>query len=458
MGFIFAKQKQLKIYFLFSLIFFLAFIQSCTIYQDPKTGKIIKPEPATTSALDLNILFPKSEFALPNNTKNIRNIRRLVLSENTDFEELPDLLFRIRAGMKLPNLNSQHVDGFFKTYASQPSINRVLERAKYFLYDIVIELEKRDMPMEFALLPIIESSFITNSTSKANAVGIWQFIPSTADKFGLIQNEWLDERMDVAKSTLAALDFIEQLHEKFGSWFLALAAYNCGEGCVNKALKKIGGHYSKIPYDNLPLPKETLLYAPRLQALKEIFSDPTKFDIVLPHIPNKRFTQKIKIDVPIHSEYAAKLSGIKNNEFVFLNAKLKKDIYHPSMGYLFFPTESAFEFFEKLYDYEILGDSWSIHQVKPQESLQTIAKRYNSTIKKIKKVNPISKNSVKTASILIIPSTKRLPKIQVNELPKVTSNKDSLINKIYISKFNYSLKSFNQDTTKQKIIAINSKN
>lgn len=414
------NSSQLRLGNFLFLIGLLFFQFACSTYTNPKTGEVIVPEPAKPTPIDISELFPKSDFALPKDITDIRKVRKSNIPVNLRPENLPDLILRIQAGMKMPNLNSPQVDRFIETYANQASLNRVMNRAQYFLYDIVLELEKRNMPTELALLPIVESSFITNATSRAAAVGIWQFIPVTGKRFGLEQTNWLDERRDPQKSTDAALDYLEFLYDRFGNWHLALAAYNCGEGCVDRALRNLELPYSAYTYDDLPIPDETMQYAPRLQAVKEIFADPEKFGIKLPKIPNEKITQVVKLDVPIHGEVAAKLAGITYDEFLFLNAKLKKSIYHPSMGDILLPIDASESFLENLAEYESLGSSWIIHQADENETLLSVANRFGTSIKNIRNSNPHISENLTNTSFLVVPTDKlENGNGYIEDLPKI---------------------------------------
>lgn len=415
------------------LIFLILTVQSCTTYTDPRSGDVIKPEPAVTSPNDLNILYPRYEFALPKDFEDIRSVRQYTLPDGSSTKDLPDLFSRIRVGLKMSNLNSPQVDRFIETYANQAALDRTFARAQYFLYDIIEELEKRNMPTELALLPIVESSYITKAVSHASAVGVWQFIPVTGKRFGLEQNHWLDERQFTPKATTAALDYLEFLHKRFNNWHLALAAYNCGEGCVDRALKNAGVHFSEITYDDLPIPTETLQYAPRLQALKEIIADPKYFKIKLPHIANKKVTKNINVNVPINNKVAAKLAGVSVDEFNFLNAHLKKNIYHPTIGEIILPIDAEEEFNNNLSDYTNIAQYWSIYQVIDKTSLSLIASKYQTTVSAIQAANPgIGINPPQNA-FLIIPSNTPTNGIndnnEISDLPKVTIISQAKVNK-----------------------------
>ena len=179
----------------------------------------------------------------------------------------------------MEKLRTKRVDISVTRVLKDPSyVERVLERSRPYLHHIVEEIDKRQMPMELALLPFVESAYVTSATSRARAGGLWQFIPATGRKFGLKQNWWIDERRDVIKSTTAALDYLQYLHKLMdGDWFLALAAYNWGEASVRKAIKKNKARKRNTHYVYLKMPRETRFYVPKLMAIKKIVSNPEKY-------------------------------------------------------------------------------------------------------------------------------------------------------------------------------------
>jgi membrane-bound lytic murein transglycosylase D len=190
-----------------------------------------------------------------------------------------DLWDRIRAGFRMNDLSDQYVASQEQFYGSKPEyITRMTARSSKYLYYIVEELERRQMPTELALLPFIESAFNPQAVSSAKAAGMWQFIPSTGKFFDLKQNAFRDDRRDVLQSTRAALDYLQKLHGMFGDWHLALAAYNWGEGSVGRAIKKNQASGLGTSYSDLNMPNETRQYVPKLQAMKNIVADPMRFN------------------------------------------------------------------------------------------------------------------------------------------------------------------------------------
>ncbi|NJR72329.1 MAG: transglycosylase SLT domain-containing protein [Gammaproteobacteria bacterium] len=194
-----------------------------------------------------------------------------------------DLWARVRRGFVMQKVESALVSQQELWYANRPDyINRFVERGARYMYHIVEEVERRGLPTEIVLLPIIESAFNPQAYSHAHASGMWQFIPSTGKNFGLAQNWLTDNRRDVLLSTNAALDYLTKLYGMFNSWELAFAAYNCGEGCVGRAIQKNQRLGLPTDFANLKLPNETRAYVPKLLAVKNIILSPQSYGINLP--------------------------------------------------------------------------------------------------------------------------------------------------------------------------------
>ncbi len=231
-----------------------------------------------------------------------------------------DLWDRIRRGYGMPDLSNDLVRERERWYASRPDyIERMTERSNKYLFHVVEELERRNMPTELALLPFIESAFNPQAVSSAKAAGMWQFMPATGKHFALKQNAFRDDRRDVLASTRAALDYLQKLHGMFGDWHLALAAYNWGEGSVSRAIEKNRKAGLPMGYEDLTMPAETRLYVPKLQAVKNIVSAPQALGTVLPVIENHPYFQSVEITRDIDVALAAKLANVEVVDFKALN-------------------------------------------------------------------------------------------------------------------------------------------
>jgi membrane-bound lytic murein transglycosylase D len=252
----------------------------------------------------------------------------LALSQNVAPLTPPaDLWERIRRGYAMPDLESDLVRDREQWYATRPEyMSRMTERARKYMFHIVEELERRNMPTELALLPFIESAFNPQAVSTAKAAGMWQFMPATGKSFELKQNAFRDDRRDVLASTRAALDYLQKLHRMFGDWHLALAAYNWGEGSVGRAIAKNQRANLGTGYLDLAMPAETRLYVPKLQAVKNLVSSPQSLATTLPVIENHPYFQTVTITRDIDVDLAAKLAQVQVDDFKALNPSLSRPV------------------------------------------------------------------------------------------------------------------------------------
>ena len=238
-----------------------------------------------------------------------------------------DIWERIRRGFAMPDLDTPLVRDREQWYASRPDyILRMTERSRRYIYHIVEELERRNMPTELALLPFIESAFNPEAVSTAKAAGMWQFMPATGKYFDLKQNLFRDERRDVLESTRAALDYLQKLHNMFDDWHLALAAYNWGEGSVSKALARNRARGLPLSYTNLNMPNETRYYVPKLQAVKNIVAQPELFSVQLPLIHNHPFFRSVPIERDIDVATAVRLAEVRAEDFKALNPQMNRPV------------------------------------------------------------------------------------------------------------------------------------
>ena len=238
-----------------------------------------------------------------------------------------DLWQRVRQGFAMPDVDTALVRKWEQFYATRPDyVLRITERGGRYLFHIVEEIQRRDMPLDLALLPFIESAFNPQAQSSARASGMWQFMPGTGKDFDLRQNVFRDDRRDVLASTRAALDYLQMLHKRFGDWHLALAAYNWGQGNVQRALDR--NAKAKLPTDylSLTMPDETRNYVPKLQAIKNIVLRPESFALNVPTLANESFFVSIPVDTDIDAALVARLAGLTIDEFQQLNPQLNKPV------------------------------------------------------------------------------------------------------------------------------------
>ncbi|MDO8419332.1 MAG: transglycosylase SLT domain-containing protein, partial [Rubrivivax sp.] len=241
--------------------------------------------------------------------------------------ERSDLWQRVRDAYALPALEGELVQKWEQWYASRPDyVQRMTERGSRYLFHIVEEIQRRRMPSELALLPFIESAFNPQATSHARASGMWQFMPATGKEFELRQNLFRDDRRDVLASTRAALDYLQQLHTQFGDWHLALAAYNWGQGNVQRAIARNRRAGLATDYASLNMPDETRNYVPKLQAVKNIVADPQAFGLPLPPLENHHYFLTVAIERDIDVALAVRLAGMSLEEFQYLNPQHNKPV------------------------------------------------------------------------------------------------------------------------------------
>jgi membrane-bound lytic murein transglycosylase D len=232
-----------------------------------------------------------------------------------------DLFVRLRAGFKLQDVDQPAVDRELNWYANHPDyLDRTWARADHYLYFIVAQLNARSMPLELALLPVVESAFEPYAYSRARASGLWQFIPGTGSNYGLKQNWWYDGRRDVVASTRAALDYLQSLHDAFdGDWLLAIAAYNCGEGNVQRAVDRNLRAGKPIDFWHLKLPTETRAYVPKLLAMRRIVANPSAYGLEFSQIDDEPYFTSVGTGGQIDMQVVAEIAGIKKDELYELN-------------------------------------------------------------------------------------------------------------------------------------------
>lgn len=315
---------------------------------------------------------------------------------------------RVRAGFKLPDdLQHKSLQEEIDWIARHPEyMQRVMRRADPFIYYILEEAEKRDLPTELVLLPIVESAYQPFAYSHGRAAGIWQFIPSTGKHYGLKQNWWYDGRRDIYASTQAALNFLESLNKQFkGDWMLALAAYNSGSGTVRRAVKRNEKLNRPTDFWHLKLPKETRAYVPKLLALKAIISNPEQYNVSLRCIPDAPGFRQVQANAQIDLALAAELADLDLETLYNYNPAFNRWATDPNGPHnLILPVESA-EIFEKNYS-ELPADKhlrWTRHKIKSGETLSEIAVEYNTSVKHLKKVNDIRGNNIRAGKYLMIP-------------------------------------------------------
>jgi len=309
------------------------------------------------------------------------------------------------------NINRKKVKNKVAWFSrNQQYIDRVVGRAEPYLYHIITRLKEREMPLDLALLPIVESAYQPFALSPSRASGIWQFIPSTGKRYGLKQNWWYDGRRDIVASTDAALDYLESLHKRFnGNWFHALAAYNSGEGNVERAIRKNKKLGKKTDFWALKLPHETRSYVPSLLAIAEVLKNSDKYKINFGKIKNIPYFEVIDVKTQIDLATVSNLSGLTIDEVYLLNPGFNRWATDPSGPHrILIPVGKAQKFKEKL---AALPKSeriaWKQHIIQKGESLGLIAERYKTSVSAIKQTNRLKGNMIREGKSLLIPSSKQ---------------------------------------------------
>jgi membrane-bound lytic murein transglycosylase D len=320
-----------------------------------------------------------------------------------------DLWARIKDGYELPDVKSPYTSTHEQWYSTRPDyIQRMMERSQRYLFHIVEEVQKRGMPTEIALLPMIESAFNPQAYSRSKASGIWQFVPATGKHFGLKQNWWVDNRRDVTAATDAALDYLQKLHGMFGSWDLALAAYNAGEGTVQRAIDKNRRLGLATNYQSLSLPPETRNYVPKLQAIKNIVTDPEKYGLNIAAMPNRPYFARVTTPKQIDAKLAAQLAEISYEEFSALNPSYNRPVI-TSQGekhQLLLPIWAAERFADNLANYDKPLTSWQTYSAKRGERVDSIAKKFGTNVSSLRTVNSLpSSGKLRTAQTMLVPAT-----------------------------------------------------
>lgn len=333
-------------------------------------------------------------------------------------EQFPDVFDRIRAGFKLEDIESRQIDVQVNWYASNPQyLERVFTRAVPYMHHIVKEIEARGMPLELALLPVVESAFEPYARSWATANGLWQFMPGTGERFGLKQDWWYDGRRDVLESTRAAMDYLQYMHDEFfDDWLLAVAAYNCGEFRVQREVNKNRALGKPVDFFSLSLPAETRAYVPKLMAMRRLVLNPEDYGLAFSPIPNEPYFVKVDTGGQLDLTLAAELAGITLDEVYELNPGYHRWATDPAgPHHLLLPVDSADPFVRNL---AMLSPDErvrvSLHKVRKGETVASIAKKYKTQSIVVRDMNNLDSNS-----LLIVGSEIRVPSAVVNLPSKV---------------------------------------
>ena len=326
-----------------------------------------------------------------------------------------NLFARIRSGFQLPDPDKRVIAQEANWYAHHPKfLQRAFGRSDMYLYYIVTQLQARHMPLELALLPIIESAFRPYAYSRARAAGMWQFTSGTGKLFGLKQDWWYDGRLNVVASTQAALKYLQQLHDQLGGhWLLAIAAYNCGVVAVQRAIRINRAEHRPTDFWHLRLPRQTEYYVPQLLAMARLVKDPAKYNLSFSPIPDKPYFARVPTDGQINLEVAAEIAGISSDEIYQLNPAFHRWATDPTGPfYLLLPVNTVPVFKQNLAALtpdERMGVERYV--VRRGDSVYSVARHFKTTIAILHKLNTLPHGRLVVGQTIDVPaSTYHLPR------------------------------------------------
>ncbi len=321
--------------------------------------------------------------------------------------EFDDVWNRIRYQLSINVPQNRAVVAERNYYARhQKYLDRIAKRGQPYLHYIVEEVEKRQIPIEIALLPIVESAFDPFGYSHRSASGIWQFMPETGKRFGLEQNWWYDGRRDITQSTRAALDYLTYLHKTLdGDWLNAIAAYNSGEGRVLRAIKKNRRKHLPTDFWSLDLPRETTAYVPKLLALSDLLARSDEFNVTWNKIANEPAVKLVDVGSQIDLSLAADMADISITELYRLNPAFNRWASAPEGPHtLLLPIDKAAQFTTALAQTDQKDRiRWQRYQVKNGDTLSKIAKEFDTSTNTIKTLNKLSGNMIRVGQHLFVP-------------------------------------------------------
>ena len=375
---------------------------------------IVEPAPAPSAPVALPLAAAAALGIAPTADESITSLEPPPLADEYAAAGLlsppayANVWERIRAGFKLPEIDDPLVRKWENFYAVRPEYwQRINERGKRYLYFITAEIERRGMPLEIALLPIIESAYNPTALSRARASGIWQFVPATGKIYGLQQNWWLDNRRDVTVATGSALDYLQRLYQMFGDWQLALASYNWGEGAVQRAINRNRAKHKPTDYASLKIPTETRNYLPKLQAVKNLIMAPEKFGLGLPEVPDLPYFTTVMTARQIDIALAARLADMPIEEFKTLNPAHNRPVMAGGGGEqrITLPYDKAESFVINLDAYKLPLVSWRPYQLKTGERLDQVAPRFGIDVDELKRVNGLTgRKKIVPGYTLLVPA------------------------------------------------------
>lgn len=376
-------------------------LTGCQLTQSDHTGEGESPDTNTPNTA----LQHTSVAAKPATKTKATKPAPVVTPESQE-----DVWQRIAMQLEMPIPEHKSVDYYRTWYLKHPNhLKTVSERAQPFLYLITEKIEQRGLPLELALLPVVESSFDAFAYSHGSAAGLWQFVPATGKSFGLKQNYWYDGRRDVDAATDAALDYLTQLNRRFdGDWQHAIAAYNSGGGRVSSAIRKNKKLGKPTDFFSLDLPKETSGYVPKLLALADVVANQEKYGIDIPAIANQPVVELVDPKEQLDLAIAANYAGLTVKELQSLNPAYNQWATAPDGPHqLLLPVNSVAPFRQAVEANRGQGLKVVRYKVKSGDSLSVIANKHNTTTKVIRTANNLKGNTIRAGQYLMIPTSTR---------------------------------------------------
>ncbi|MHB1566703.1 MAG: LysM peptidoglycan-binding domain-containing protein [Acidiferrobacter sp.] len=368
---------------------------------------VVTPGPITTTTeCPITTIPPPNALPGPKKTAEIR---------------YTNLWNRIRAGFRLPRMEGPRVARYEQWFANNPQyVERMLQRANLYLYQIVEDVQKRNMPMEIALLPAIESAYSPEAYSRSAAIGLWQFEPATGRLWGLKTNWWYNGDRDIIASTNAALDFLQSLHHEFHSWNLALAAYNAGEGTIQQAIAHNQALGLGTRYQDLRLPLQTEHYVPKLMAFVNIVRDPSKYGLQLRAIPNSPYFVRVNTGSQIDLSVVARLANMSLKQLYAINPGFTQWATAPTGPHtILVPVATKAALLEGLSELPPQDRmQWARHRVVPGDTLYQIAGEYGVSIASIMSTNHLYNTILHVGQSLLIPVAGRRLVVERNGRPQ----------------------------------------
>jgi membrane-bound lytic murein transglycosylase D len=307
-----------------------------------------------------------------------------------------------------PRIDHPRVDDQLAWFLDHDAYMRhASQQAVYYYHYVLNRVLERELPAELALLPFVESSYDPFAESPSRASGAWQFIPSTADLFGLKSNWWYDGRRDIIESTEAALDFLQYLNERFdGDWLLALAAYNCGEGCVSRAIKRNAAAGKPTDYWHLKLPRETRRYVPKLIAIARLIDRADELNVDLAELPNEPYFEIVSIEGQIELAKAARLAGVDLKLLKRLNPGFSRWATDPAGPHrLLLPRDTSERFRTAMSELPASERvTWTRYVIRPGDTLSEIAARFDTRVSVLRQSNKLASNRIRAGKTLLIPA------------------------------------------------------